>query len=479
MIATKNKLLLGIIVDVSGSMQKSWYNRITSKKSRIELIKSSLNREFNQIRNSHKETDLELHLFCVGMGFKDSVGSICDLLALSEIVPSQEKLTKLKAAIQEFWNEKAEEFISEIDTNDSAIQELETILINDLSKSKLSDDSFYWRLMRFLFRNLSPSKFEDRAKYLSSKLINDVIGAAKKVFEDNKSKYENLINDKLKAFAYEQIQLILHRNALGFKLEIILENFDKGKMLELADSIYTQIKRDISKQIRTVWINNRLTIFAQKVKVFSDVEMNVLKDLTEQAIRNIGWKSLQPFVESEAIKIFSEQFQRASKENLQNWLLIASKREVIRELRDIHSVLPESSTESIYSKEFMFGKTPMLDAMNIASVRLLERRFENYKKGLIVISDGGWSKAYTIDRVALLLKNQSVTIATGYVGKKPYLSSEKNGLRNIVSMSSDLNSVAESDLGKQVSFLKQKLSVHLNHPENLSGLIRYLTKSNS
>ena len=474
--ASKNKLILGIIVDVSGSMQASWYNKFTSQKSRIEVIKSSLNREFNQLQNNHNSDDFELQLFCLGMGFKESAGTICDLLALSEMVPSEEKLSKIRAKIQQFWNQKADEFIAEIQTNDDIVEKLESIIINDLSKSKLSEDSFYWSVMKFLFKRINPSKFEDRAKYLSHKLIDDVIGAARSIFKNNKTKYENLINDRLRTFAHEQIQLILRSNALGFKLETILENFDKNKMLILADSIYSAIKKDLSKEIRAVWLNNRFNIFFQKVKIFSDIQMREIKDLTEEAIKHIGWKSLKPFVETEVIRIFSEQFQKASQENLQNWLNISSKREVTRELQDIEKVLPESD-RSVYSRDYMFGGTPMLDTINLASIRLLDRKFENHKKGLIVISDGGWEMPSKINQVALLLRSQDVKIATGYVGEKTSFLKENTGFRNIIDLSTDLNNVAKADLSKQIPFLGNKLSVHLNNPENLSELVRLLSKS--
>jgi hypothetical protein len=108
MVNDNNKVLIGIIVDVSSSMQKNWGNNMTKNKTKIEVIKDALNDEFKRLRvlygNGERQ---EVYVFCLGIGFilpfklisvelKDGnetevnntsttqyVGVICDILALS------------------------------------------------------------------------------------------------------------------------------------------------------------------------------------------------------------------------------------------------------------------------------------------------------------------------------------------------------------------------------------------------------------
>ena len=42
----------------------------------------------------------------------------------------------------------------------------------------------------------------------------------------------------------------------------------------------------------------------------------------------------------------------------------------------------------VYSDGFMFGSTPINQAVNLASLRFLDKPYQAYRKALIVISDG-------------------------------------------------------------------------------------------
>ena len=118
---SRKPLLIGIILDVSSSMRRNWRNEEDEEMPRIEVIRDALNKEIGRQSFLHsssrkKATDV----FCLGMGFKKTeylvgvnlqddqekvlkgeprktsrVDIVCDLLALSELIPTKEKLNSL------------------------------------------------------------------------------------------------------------------------------------------------------------------------------------------------------------------------------------------------------------------------------------------------------------------------------------------------------------------------------------------------
>src|SRR5712672_3279508 len=65
--------LLGIIVDVSSSMQKNWRNQESKHLPRFEAIRAILNEKILQEKDRLQADDEEhgeIDLFCLGMGFK-------------------------------------------------------------------------------------------------------------------------------------------------------------------------------------------------------------------------------------------------------------------------------------------------------------------------------------------------------------------------------------------------------------------------
>src|SRR6266699_2918340 len=124
--------LLGVIVDVSHSMNNSWHNKDGKKLPRIQVVKDTLNRKIKeeQLRRRNQQTNLDnIDVFCLGMGFRFPmyierdiltceqeqplekqektmlIDLICDLLALCEILPSEEKLADFKERLNSKWQQ--------------------------------------------------------------------------------------------------------------------------------------------------------------------------------------------------------------------------------------------------------------------------------------------------------------------------------------------------------------------------------------
>src|SRR2546425_5484075 len=124
--------LLGVIVDVSHSMNNSWHNKDGKKLPCIQVVKDTLNRKIKeeQLRRRNQQTNLDnIDVFCLGMGFRfpmyiecdiltceqeeplkkqekvELIDLICDLLALGEILPSAEKLEDFKERLNQKWQQ--------------------------------------------------------------------------------------------------------------------------------------------------------------------------------------------------------------------------------------------------------------------------------------------------------------------------------------------------------------------------------------
>src|SRR5260370_3186480 len=133
-------VLIGVLVDVSNSMRRNWRKKGGKKLPRIEVIKDALNKcikEEQRLQQQSQEAIFDdVEIFCLGMGFKapvhvqgvdlsfeqeHSLGAeakqsthvdlICDLLALSEILPSKEKLAEFKEKLNQRWVQYTHEIL--------------------------------------------------------------------------------------------------------------------------------------------------------------------------------------------------------------------------------------------------------------------------------------------------------------------------------------------------------------------------------
>jgi hypothetical protein len=512
MVNDNNKVLIGIIVDVSSSMQKNWGNNMTKNKTKIEVIKDALNDEFKRLRvlygNGERQ---EVYVFCLGIGFilpfklisvelKDGnetevnntsttqyVGVICDILALSEIVPSKEKLAKIKQEIHFFWNEKSEEFLQDIQIEEDTETILRLSIEDGLLDSKMKGRSILRKIAHFFSHQLEVKVIKEKAERLSKKLLKDVISASESIFKENQERYKELIKKHITDFANRQIQYMLQRNALGFSLESILNHFDKAKMRLLAELIYNELRKDVFKEFKTVWLSNRIDIIAAKYVHFSRLDIDKIRALTEQMIKNIGWKSLKPFVEKNVFDIFSEAFEKISSDSFRNWLELASKREVVRNISDMANVLPDTTEKTIYSKEYMFGGTPMVEAVSLASLRFLDPRFKDYQKRLLIISDGEFRHDIEVKQVATLLQSEGVVILCGYVGNHSVIDTlmdrfkrnSNKGAQNLMDIASTIEQFTDIvdyiERGEIQTSLNNKLCIQINHPKHLASLVESIT----
>lgn len=449
-----NKLLLGIIIDVSFSMKKNWGNDLKIKQTKIEAVKNALNDEIqklNTLQGKNKEIDRKL--FCLGIGFilplnlvsvdlsdgeekksKDTdtklIGIICDVLALSDLIPSQKKLETIKNAIRSFWDSKASELLSGIEIDENYHEVLEKFIREGLKKSyRVSIYNYFeessniakntiGRLFNLIGIPISEPLLMKRASRLSSNYAREVKKKADEIFATYKNKYKQIIENKIADFAFCEIYKILERNTLGFSVETILENFDKSLLEDLSENIISEIKEDIDVEFKQIWKKHQLDFWTQKFKYLSRLNMKRVRTETENTIKNIGWYNLKPFIEDFVFEIFHTKFEEVSKEMLHDWINMSTYREVTKSINDLTNIFPNTSEKDIYSEEYMFGGTPMLEAINRAAIRLNDKKFDDYRKILLIITDGEYDKESHVKRTINLVKQSGVTIVCGYISNR-------------------------------------------------------------
>src|SRR4029078_4935240 len=107
-----------------------------------------------------------------------------------------------------------------------------------------------------------------------------------------------------------------------------------------------------------------------------------------QCIQKQGWSMLRPFGERTVTDLVVKSFEAQAKEMLPRWLRIAERRQVTRPLREIINLLPDTSEETIYTNQYMFGSTPIDEALERSPHRFLDRTNLSKQKVLLIISDG-------------------------------------------------------------------------------------------
>ena len=162
-----------------------------------------------------------------------------------------------------------------------------------------------------------------------------------------------------------------------------------------------------------------------RLELRASLSKKELKRLVSQCIEKYSWEILEPFVQQTVFDLVQKCFQEQARKMFLYWVDIASSREVIQPIQEIEGILPEVANEDILRSQYMFGTTPISEALNSASLRLLNRKYRTYKKILIVVSDGEFeingstqSLHTPIHTLADLLKQSGVTIVSLYVTNK-------------------------------------------------------------
>ena len=528
-----NPLLIGIIIDVSSSMRKNWKNKEGKRLPQIEVIKDGLNRQIRKIKSvySSKPGTRDIELFCIGMGFKlpkqmmqfvdlsrnrektlsgtaetlIDAGVVCDILALTEIVPTKADLEEIEKVINEKWPGYSNQLLQKVDFRENLYDDLVTHIRESLYQTALRNmkNSLRGRLLtylsarKFLLENEWLNNqvaqlnnwFSGREKRIritsfseSDLYLENIKSVAKKIVDNSVKEYEEFIRVTLEDFVLEQSDKVLELLTLGHSPTKVFETFNEDRVFKLAKEIYEHLEEDVRPKIQLTWLSNRTRLNVVTKLIGGKIDAAQVKKITEEVIQKIVWEKLRRFIRVIVDDLFKDAFRKSAKARFFEWLDLASSREVVRSVKDVVNVLPDALEQEIYSDKFMFGTTPIHKAIKKASLRMMDVNFSQYKKLLITISDGDFSGRF-LPETTNLLKDAGVTIISLHISNKNIISQlvekpERNwsdGAKIMFEMSSiategDGVSQALGKLDYKMEYGK-RLFVQVNHSQAIEDIL--------
>lgn len=532
---TPKPLLVGIILDVSNSMRRNWRNEEGEELPRIEVIRDVLNKHIRRlaILRGSQETRRSIDVFCLGMGFRKTdvlcevrleneheatardkpqtvfrVDVVCDLLALADHVPSRTALNQLRNELNKKWNDYAQKSLNREYIDDDIYEQLRSYIeasLHDSAHRNLRRSIDYRAYVKLkgskightnqLARNVQQTldrRIKQREKGIetlsyqrSVQFLDDISKSARRIFDEKRSEYEKYIERMLLEFVNKETATVLDLMTVGYGHTVVLNYFNETKALDLATTVYRYLYDDVTRSMARVWMQNRSTLTITQRHLRAKIDFRAVRELTEKCVQKYGWSVLSPFVRKVVFDMFERSFESKAKEKINDWIGFSSRREVTRPLSQVVNILPETFAESVYSERYMFGSTPIRDAIHLATARMLDRRNRNRAKILVIVSDGefehGLPSCYTD-----LLKQSGVSIISCCVVNRNLVSSLVARISPNWPVGAqllfDAASIANAD-DVLVQRLKQqnielpennKLFIQLNHSETLGAILEAL-----
>jgi len=533
-LSSSNKpLLVGIIIDVSSSMRRNWKNKEGKRLPQIEIIKDGLNRQIRKIKSiySEKPETKEVELFCIGMGFKFPKRAmrfvdlsrnreqplnetaetiidatvVCDILALTEIIPTKADIEEVENVINAKWSGYSNQLLQKVDFRESLYDDLISLIRESLYQTALKKLRYGLggRLLSYLLsrkillenewlnnqteqlntwfiareKRIRLTSFNESDSYLEN--INAV---AKRIADSSVGEYEKYIRTTLDDFVSEQSDQVLELLTLGHPPKKVFDTFNEDRVFSLAKTIYDHFEQDVRPKIQLTWLSNRTRLNVITKLIGGKIDNSRVKKMTEEVIQKIVWEKLRRFIRVVVDDLFKDAFRKNAEARFYEWLDLASSREVTRSIKDIFNVLPDALEQEIYSDKFMFGATPINNAIKKASLRLMDVNFSQHKKILITISDGEFSDKF-LPEATTLLKDSGITIISLYISNKNIVSqlvekAERNWSEGAKIMFEMSSISAESDgvsqaLGKLDYKLEygKRLFIQVNHSQAIEDIL--------
>ena len=321
------------------------------------------------------------------------------------------------------------------------------------------------------------TSFKESDSYLEG--IKDV---AKRIVDSSVGEYEEYIRSTLDDFVSGQSEQVLELLTLGHSPKKVFDTFNEDRVFSLAKTIYHHLEQDVRPKIQLAWLSNRTRLNVVTKLIGGKIDNARVKKMTEEVIQKIVWEKLRRFIRIVVDDLFKDAFRKSAKARFYEWLDLASSREVTRSIKDIVNVLPDALEQEIYSDKFMFGATPIRNAIKKASLRLMDVNFSQHKKILITISDGEFSDKF-LPEATTLLKDSGVTIISLHISNKNIVSqlvekAERNwsvGAKIMFEMSStslegDGVSQALAKLDYKMEYGK-KLFIQVNHSQAIEDIL--------
>lgn len=463
------RTLIGVLIDFSSSMRWSWNNTNGEELPRVQAIHDAILGHLRSINLKTVRNDIDyskIELFCLGSGFVRNVfinnvqfsfreekvnddtmmktrqaDVVCDLLALSEIIPDANEIRQIKAELNKRWNKYSAEIIDSIETNKDSYNELALFIESSLRESallKLQRSSKY-RALRFL-RNISKgnsfSKWQERLNsYIllrtelikkvatddSAEQVENVTRKSREIVDLRKDDFSSYIAHKLNDFLSDQSIVLLDLLVVSRNHSFVLNHFNQKLLNDLTNEIYQHLKTEVDNEIGNFWKISFSIPRIQQLKIGAKIDAAELQKLVEDCMRRDIWYELRPFIEEIIQNLFESIFVAQFRERIPYWIGLASSREVIKPLSKISLLIPETTDINLYSDEYMYGIAPIKESLDRCAIRFTNKDHNRKNKILVLFSDGEFENANRLFdplRVADVIKQSGVRIVCFYVGDK-------------------------------------------------------------
>lgn len=469
----RKPVIVGIIVDVSNSMRRNWKNQEGRSIPRIEIVRDTLNKQIKRIqsRETSKEKSQVPDLFCIGMGFRAPIRMqgmqfdqgnekpvpnsvreeilsdlVCDLLALTEILPSESELEEFKLRLNERWVLYTAKIFDRATIHEEVNSRLADYIQSELRESALRRFRrgiifrlHFWVSQRertfhshqYLgnwYEKLSVAvkqkvdRIDDISATTAPRYCGNILGNFTGAFTARKEYYTDLIQKSLLDFVRDYISFLLRALSLGFDVPELVAYFDEVKAIRVAEEIYSKLDSEVRSSTSGIWLANQKDLIWSRHQIGASLNLDAVRELTEKCIKKRGWEILKPLIEQTVLNMFVKEFEAQAKQQLPYWIRFSSTREVVRSLDQIHNLFPTVIENELYSDKVMFASTPFLDALDRASTRLLDKAYKNKEKVLVVISDGEFSDKQSSVLSAELLKHRGVKIISCLISEQNIVS---------------------------------------------------------
>lgn len=506
----KKPLLLGILLDVSNSMQESWKNNDGRSLPRIQVIQKTVHDHLRHLHNGSTEDgdSPQTDLFALGFGFREVIphvgidGSslqttvlrndmICDLLALAELVPNQQKLDTFHAELNEKWKRCAGSVFEKATIKEDVFEQTRAFIqinMHFTAQAKIRSARFQkkiWPLWMQVYGRETYKQRKERieatAKTSAQRFVETLKSKVDNEFQKSRAAYILIIQNAMQKFVSSFVETTLQSMVLGFSIPEIVDTLDEKEALSLAAHIYDQLEHAISLSMKLAVAGYQQLLFHRVRSISAKLDKQEIDGLSKTFVKKYFWDGLYPLVQEEIRAMFSREFHKQLRGSLYHWVELAAAREICRPLHHIASLLPDTVDEELYSNRVMFGTTPFRKALDLAGARMIDPRYSHHQKALLVISDGAFNEDSSIMVVADMLKKRGVSIISAMIHPQNFLQklfprgSEHwpEGARKMLAIASE---VPETHKKSEKSILEQiqapgKFFYHINNPAILDEFL--------
>ena len=474
--------LIGVVVDVSGSMQTNLKNDQGGQFSRIESLSQSFQRAIDNImklfENTSADTPGKLRLFVYGFGFCVPQQPLCDILAALKLLKKKiNRYKALQSELKQMWLCEVERILEEGRVKEDAKEQLRICIEQELrdkaleAEQKRSAATFQRWCESVCFRldktQIKLNALLARSRYMRVILIPPIFcflwllrgptlamsrinlffeaWVQKKLTEycEIARKYSILLSEKVVTETKEAVdahqqqiaEIITEslREFIDYQCHEIIRSYDEGILKKerkevlkwealktINKELTVQIGNIIRPQANIAWKTNlfKYRQAARMLKVKPNWEL--LRDRTVQCAYQAVWNMTEPYIRQIAEDFAKQRFVKAV---LATTVQATKDSSAILSVHELSSLLQQFQEVKLSIEELpIFGPSVMGQALSQVLNRLQHDINTPRNRGLrpvvLIISDGEVIDDVNPSPVVEALKKLGVTIVCCFFANK-------------------------------------------------------------